>query len=90
MASDEKNNIEERVIGIVAEQLNANKDQITRDTSFVNDLGADSLDSVELMMEFEEQLDIDIPDDAAEKIRTVGEAIDYIKEAVKSSEASSS
>lgn len=71
--------IEERVVEIVAEQLGVSKDQITPETSFVNDLGADSLDTVELVMEFEEEFDINIPDDAAEKIQTVGEAFEYIK-----------
>ena len=56
------------------------KDKITRETSFVNDLGADSLDTVELVMELEEEFDITIPDDAAEKIQTVGQAISYIDE----------
>jgi acyl carrier protein len=71
--------IQERVVDIVAEQLGVEKDKITRDTHFVNDLGADSLDTVELVMEFEEEFDIDIPQDAAEKIQRVGEAIDYIE-----------
>jgi acyl carrier protein len=71
--------VQERVIDIVAEQLGVSKDQITRDTSFVNDLGADSLDTVELVMELEEEFDINIPDEAAEKIQTVGQAIDYIE-----------
>jgi acyl carrier protein len=74
--------VEERVIEIVGEQLGVGKDQITRDTSFVNDLGADSLDTVELVMELEEEFDINIPDDAAEKIQTVGQAIDHIEAAV--------
>jgi acyl carrier protein len=82
--------VEERVIDIVAEQLGVSKDQITRDTSFVNDLGADSLDTVELVMELEEEFDINIPDDAAEKIQTVGQAIDHIKAAVENSETPSS
>ena len=73
--------VEERVIEIVAEQLGVGKDQIARETSFVNDLGADSLDTVELVMELEEEFDINIPDDAAEKIQTVGQAIDYIEKA---------
>jgi acyl carrier protein len=72
--------VEERVIDIVAEQLGVDKDKITRETSFVNDLGADSLDTVELVMELEEEFDITIPDDAAEKIQTVGQAISYIDE----------
>lgn len=73
--------VEERVVAIVAEQLGADKEKITEKTSFVNDLGADSLDQVELVMELEEEFDINIPDDAAEKIQTVGEAIKHIKSA---------
>ncbi len=60
--------------------MGANKDQIALETSFVNDLGADSLDTVELVMEFEDAFDMNIPDDDAEKIKTVGDAIKYIKE----------
>jgi acyl carrier protein len=56
------------------------KGEITRDTSFVNDLNADSLDTVELVMEFEDEFEISIPDEDAEKIQTVGQAIDYIRE----------
>jgi acyl carrier protein len=82
--------VEERVIDIVAEQLGVSKDQITRETSFVNDLGADSLDTVELVMELEEEFDINIPDDAAEKIQTVGQAIDHIQHSVDGNETSSS
>jgi acyl carrier protein len=77
--------VEERVIEIVADQLGVSKDQITRDTHFVNDLGADSLDTVELVMELEEEFDINIPDDAAEKIQTVGQAVDHIQSAVEGS-----
>ena len=82
--------VEQRVIEIVAEQLGVNKDQITNETSFVNDLGADSLDTVELVMELEEEFDINIPDDVAEKIQTVGQAIEHIEKAIQSSETSSS
>ena len=71
--------IEERVIEIVAEQMGADKTQVTRETSFVNDLGADSLDTVELVMEFEDEFDISIADEDAEKIHTVGQAIDYVE-----------
>jgi len=71
--------IEERVAEIVAEQMGVDKSQITRETSFVNDLGADSLDTVELVMEFEDEFDISIPDEDAEKIQTVGQAIDYVE-----------
>jgi len=77
--------VEERVIEIVADQLGVSKDQITRETHFVNDLGADSLDTVELVMELEEEFDINIPDDAAEKIQTVGQAVDHISAAVDGS-----
>ena len=70
----------ERVTDIVAEQLGVDKEKITAETSFVNDLGADSLDTVELVMELEEEFDINIPDDAAEKIQTVGQAIDFIEQ----------
>lgn len=73
--------VEERVVDIVAEQLGVDKDKINRDTSFVNDLGADSLDTVELVMELEEEFDISIPDEAAEKIQKVGEAVDFIESA---------
>jgi acyl carrier protein len=76
--------VAERVIDIVAEQLGVDKEKITAETSFVNDLGADSLDTVELVMELEEEFDINIPDDAAEKIQTVGQAIKFIEEAQKS------
>jgi len=70
---------EERVKDIVAEQMGVDKSQITRETSFINDLGADSLDTVELVMEFEDEFDISIPDEDAEKIQTVGQAIDYVE-----------
>lgn len=71
--------IEEKVIHIVAEQMSVDKGEITRATSFVNDLNADSLDTVELVMELEDEFDLTIPDEEAEKLKTVGEAIDYIK-----------
>ncbi len=73
--------IESKVIDIVAEQMGADKSKITRATSFVEDLNADSLDTVELVMEFEDEFETSIPDDQAEKIKTVGEAIDFIKQA---------
>jgi acyl carrier protein len=72
--------IEQKVIEIVSEQMNVDKSEITRETSFVNDLNADSLDTVELVMEFEDEFELSIPDEEAEKIQTVGQAIDYIKE----------
>ncbi|MDG2220099.1 MAG: acyl carrier protein [Rubripirellula sp.] len=73
--------VEERVIDIVSEQLGVDKDKITLETSFVNDLGADSLDTVELVMELEEEFDISIPDESAEKIQKVGEAVNFIETA---------
>jgi acyl carrier protein len=73
--------VSQRVIDIVAEQLGVDKEKVTPETSFVNDLGADSLDTVELVMELEEEFDINIPDDAAEKIQTVGQAIEFITKA---------
>jgi acyl carrier protein len=76
--------IEERVIAIVAEQMGVDKGEISRDTNFVNDLNADSLDTVELVMEFEDEFETSIPDDQAEKIQTVGQAIDFIKAHVNS------
>ncbi len=70
--------IEDKVIDIISEQMGADKAEITHDTSFINDLNADSLDTVELVMEFEDEFDLSIPDEEAEKIQTVGAAIDYI------------
>lgn len=78
--------IEERVKKIVAEQLGVDESKIKRESRFVNDLGADSLDNVELVMEFEEEFNIQIPDNAAEKIQTVGEAIDFIEADAKEKE----
>ena len=72
--------IKEKVIDIVSEQMGIERSQITAESSFVNDLGADSLDTVELVMEFEDAFNIQVPDEDAEKIQTVGEAVKYIKE----------
>lgn len=73
--------VEERVKKIVAEQLSTSEDQISNEASFVDDLGADSLDTVELVMALEEEFDLEIPDDEAEKITTVQQAIDHINAA---------
>ena len=70
--------IEQKVIDIVAEQMGVDKGEISKDTHFINDLNADSLDTVELVMEFEDEFETSIPDEEAEKIQTVGQAIDYI------------
>lgn len=71
--------VEERVKNIVAEQLGVEKEKITNEASFVDDLGADSLDTVELVMALEEEFGTEIPDEDAEKITTIQQAIDYIK-----------
>ena len=78
-AGSSGSSVEERVIDIVCENLGVNKEQVTRQTSFIEDIGADSLDIVELVMELEEEFEITIPDEQAEKIKTVGEAIEYIE-----------
>ena len=70
--------VEERVIKIVCDQMGTTADKITKETSFINDLGADSLDTVELVMEFEDEFEISIPDEDAEKIQTIGSAVDFI------------
>jgi acyl carrier protein len=75
--------IESKVTEIVSEQMGVDKSEITRETSFINDLNADSLDTVELVMEFEDEFDMSIPDEEAEKIQTVGAAIDYIVNIIK-------
>lgn len=72
----------EKVKEIMAEQLDINPDDITEETSFINDLEADSLDIVELIMALEEEFDTEIPDEEAEKISTVKDAVDYIKNAI--------
>ena len=71
--------VEERVKKIIVEQLGVSDEQVTQDASFVDDLGADSLDTVELVMALEEEFDVEIPDDEAEKITTVKQAIEFIQ-----------
>ena len=73
-------NILDRVIDIVAEELAVDRDEVTEDSSFIEDLGADSLDVVELVMAFEEEFDVEIPDEDAEDIRTVDDAVSYLEE----------
>jgi acyl carrier protein len=70
--------VEERVKKIIVEQLGVNADEVAAESAFVEDLGADSLDTVELVMAFEEEFDLEIPDEDAEKIATVGDAVKYI------------
>lgn len=76
--------IEEKVLQIVSEQMSVDKGELSRETSFTNDLNADSLDTVELVMELEDEFDMTIPDEEAEKLKTVGEAIDYIRKQLES------
>jgi acyl carrier protein len=77
-----------KVVEVVARQLEVDPDQVTPETSFINDLGADSLDTVELIMEFENEFGVNIPDEEAENIQTVGEAIKYVKEHLKADSSS--
>lgn len=73
-----KEEIEQSVIQIVCDQMGVAREKVSMETSFVNDLGADSLDTVELVMEFEDEFELTIPDQDAEKIQTVGDAVSYI------------
>ncbi len=70
--------LEEKVKDIIVEELGVERDKLTNDASFMEDLGADSLDTVELVMAFEKEFDVDIPDEEAEKLRTVGDALKYL------------
>ncbi len=76
--------IKQKVFDIVSEQMNVEKSEIRLETSFVNDLNADSLDTVELVMELEDEFSMNIPDDEAEKLQTVGQAIEYIQSQLNS------
>ncbi len=76
-------NVQERVKNIIVEQLGVEADQVKPEAQFVNDLGADSLDTVELIMALEDEFGIEIPDEKAEKIKTVGETIEYIEQNAK-------
>jgi acyl carrier protein len=81
VATTSQEEIREKVIKIVSEQMGVDKSEINMETSFVNDLNADSLDTVELVMEFEDEFELSIPDEEAEKIQTVGHAVEYIAKA---------
>ena len=72
--------IEDKIFKIVSEQLSVDRSELSQETSFVNDLNADSLDTVELVMELEDEFDMTIPDEKAEKLMTIGDAINYIQE----------
>jgi acyl carrier protein len=76
--------IEKKVIKIISDQMGVDESEITREVSFINDLSADSLDIVELVMEFEDEFDMSIPDEEAENIQTVGAAADYVVNLIKS------
>ena len=75
-------NVEEKVKDIIVEELGVEREKLTTEASFMEDLGADSLDTVELVMAFEKEFDIDIPDEDAEKLRTVGDALKYLHEKI--------
>ena len=75
-------NVEEKVKDIIVEELGVEREKLTTRPSFMEDLGADSLDTVELVMAFEKEFDIDIPDEDAEKLRTVGDAMKYLHEKI--------
>lgn len=77
MAED---NIESKVKDIIVEQLSVNEEQVTPEAKFIEDLGADSLDTVELVMAFEEEFGIEVPDEEAEKLQTVGDVLTYVRE----------
>jgi len=82
--ADGVNVLETRVTDLIVEQLGVSKDEAVLKASFIDDLGADSLDIVELVMSLEEEFDVEIPDEDAEKIQTIGDAVSYLKERLES------
>jgi acyl carrier protein len=79
----EREELLKKIKGIIADKLSISEEQVTEEASFIDDLGADSLDTVELVMALEDEFDLDIPDEDAEKMTTVGKAIDYVLEFIK-------
>jgi acyl carrier protein len=77
-------NIQQKVTDLIVDQLGVDADSVTENAHFIDDLGADSLDTVELVMAFEEEFDIEIPDEDAEKLETVGDAVKYLKDRIDS------
>ena len=86
----EEKTVEQKVTDIIVEQLGVNPEQVTPKASFIEDLGADSLDIVELVMAFEEEFGVEVPDEEAEKLQTVQDVIDYIKDKAKQQGSSTS
>ena len=76
-------NIDERVKAIIAEKLGVSEEQVTNEATFTQDLGADSLETVELMLDLEKEFEVSIPDDVSDKIQTVGQAIEFIEKAIE-------
>jgi acyl carrier protein len=76
--------LDDKVINIIVEELGVEREKVVNDASFMEDLGADSLDTVELVMAFEKEFDVDIPDEEAEKLRTVGDALKYLHDKIGS------
>ncbi len=81
---EKMSDIDDKVKDIIVEELGVEREKVTDEASFMDDLGADSLDTVELVMAFEKEFDVDIPDEDAEKLRTVGEALKYLHERTES------